>query len=149
MVVLRIAWFAVRADARDAAARAMHAVATTMRTTLTDTTSRGLQLAATAILVCGCFVSPVMHFGEGKSAKESQHEQMAKETPHELEAPAEATASLRVEKIRVWADDDYRAQNMHWQHTFDDQLAYANEVLGPMLGIRLEAEYRSWDHRDP
>jgi hypothetical protein len=49
----------------------------------------------------------------------------------------------------VWADDQYRAQNLRWQHGFDDELAYANEVLGPMLGLRLEADYRSWDHQAP
>ncbi|HMG21802.1 MAG TPA: matrixin family metalloprotease, partial [Kofleriaceae bacterium] len=52
-------------------------------------------------------------------------------------------------RIRVWADDAYRAQNIHWQQTFEDQLEHANEVLGGMFGVRLVAELRSWSRAAP
>jgi predicted Zn-dependent protease len=49
----------------------------------------------------------------------------------------------------VWADDAYRAQNLHWQQIFEDQIEHANEVLGGMFGVRLVAELRSWSRAAP
>jgi tetratricopeptide (TPR) repeat protein len=66
--------------------------------------------------------------------------------PARLTARSKRTGALRVAKVRIWADDEYRAQNGRWQHGFDEQLDDANEVMIPTLGVRLEAEYRSWDH---
>ncbi len=98
----------------------------------------------------GCFVaSPVMHFGGGKTSEQVQHEGLDKQLPAQLTAVEKWTGELRVARLRVWADDEYRAQNVRWQRGFDEQLDYANQVLGPMLGVRLEPEYRSWDHHAP
>ena len=98
----------------------------------------------------GCFVaSPVVRFGSGKSAKEAQHDQAAELTPPVLIADGEWHGEVRTERVRVWADDDYRAQNVQWQRTFDDQLAYANEVLAPLLGLKLVPEYHEWQHHAP
>ncbi len=98
----------------------------------------------------GCFVaSPVMQFGGGKSSEQVQHEGIDKLLPAQLTAVDRWTGELRVARLRVWADDEYRAQNVRWQHGFDEQLDYTNQVLGPMLGVRLEPEYRSWDHHAP
>jgi hypothetical protein len=57
------------------------------------------------------------------------------------------TGEIRAAKLRVWADQEYRAQNPRWQEDLDDDVAYANRVLIPMLGVGLAAEYREWDHR--
>jgi tetratricopeptide (TPR) repeat protein len=57
------------------------------------------------------------------------------------------TGENRAAKIRMWADQEYRAQNPRWQEDLDDYVAYANRVLIPMLGVGLAAEYRAWDHR--
>jgi hypothetical protein len=101
-------------------------------------------------ILSGCFVaSPVMHFGGGKTSEQVQHEGIDKLMPSQLTALDKWTGEIRVARLRVWADDQYRGQNVRWQHGFDDQLDYANQVLGPMLGIRLEAEYRTWDHHAP
>jgi hypothetical protein len=98
----------------------------------------------------GCLISPVIRFGgSGKSSSELEHDSLSKLLPAVLEAPGGWRGAPRVAVIRVWADDDYRAQNLHWQRGFDEQLAYANHVLTPMLGLRLEAEYRIWPHHAP
>lgn len=98
----------------------------------------------------GCFVaSPVMRFGGGKTSEQVQHEGIDKLLPAQLTAVDRWTGELRVARLRVWADDDYRAQNVRWQHGFEEQLDYTNQVLGPMLGVRLEPEYRAWDHHAP
>jgi tetratricopeptide (TPR) repeat protein len=57
------------------------------------------------------------------------------------------TGEIRAAKLRVWADQEYRAQNPRWQEDLDDYVAYANRVLIPMLGVGLAAEYQAWDHR--
>ena len=64
-----------------------------------------------------------------------------------LAAAARWTGDVRTAKIRVYADDDYRAQNLRWQQTFGEELDYANAVLEPVLGLHLIAEYREWDFR--
>ena len=99
------------------------------------------------VVAAGCFVqSPVMRFGGGKSAKEAQVDEAARLTPPVLIAHDEGwDGPVAVAKVRVYADDDYRAQNVRWRETFTEQLAYANEVLGPLLGVRLEPEFRDWN----
>lgn len=101
-----------------------------------------------ALIVGGCFaVSPVMTFGGGKSQTQSQRDMATKMTPPALVVDAEWAGTVTTAKIRVYADDDFRAQNVHWQQTFQAQLDYANEVVGSQFGVKLEAEYRTWDRR--
>jgi biopolymer transport protein ExbD len=102
------------------------------------------------VLASGCFaMSPVMRFGGGKSAEESQHDLMKGVTPPTLTVDAPWAGAVTVAKIRVYADDDYRAQHVHWQETFQDQLDYANEVLASEFGVRLEPEFRTWPFHSP
>jgi len=101
-------------------------------------------------LVGGCLISPVMQFGEGKSARESQHDIAAEHVaPSSFERSHDWDGRISTVRIRVWADDAYRAQNIHWQQTFGDQLEHANDVLGGMFGVRLVAELRSWSRAAP
>jgi len=98
----------------------------------------------------GCFVaSPVMRFGGGKSAQESQQSLLLKETPPTLVADGEWKGEVKSAKIRVWADDDFRAQNIRWEQAFKAELDYANEVLAAQFGVRLEAEFHAWDRHAP
>lgn len=106
-------------------------------------------VAGLVMAVPGCFISPVIPIGSGKSATQVQHEGLGKLFPAQLAAARKWPGEVRVAKLRVWADDEYRAQNMRWQHGFDEQLDYANQILVPMLGVRLEADYRAWDHHAP
>jgi hypothetical protein len=106
-------------------------------------------------VVCGwlgsaCLITPVMHFGEGKSARESQHEIAAEHVaPSSFERSHDWDGRTSNVRIRVWADDAYRAQNLHWQQTFEDSIEHANEVLGGMFGVQLVAEFRSWSRAAP
>ncbi|HSS02942.1 MAG TPA: hypothetical protein VLM79_38030 [Kofleriaceae bacterium] len=97
----------------------------------------------------GCLISPIIPIGSGKSSRDVQHEGIEKLVPAQLTAHGKWKGAVRVAKVRVWADDDYRAQNVRWQHGFDEQLDYANQVFTPMLGVRLEPEYRSWERHAP
>lgn len=97
----------------------------------------------------GC-ISPVIPIGgTGKSRSQLQKHDMGKLFPTRLTASSTWKGEVRVAKLRVWADTDYRAQNVRWQHGFDEQLDYANHVLTPALGLRLEAEYHAWERHVP
>jgi predicted Zn-dependent protease len=90
-----------------------------------------------------------MHFGSGKSAHEAQQEEYGRVTPASFAGHHEWAGEVSTAKIRVWADDAYRAQNLHWQQTFQDQLEGANEVLAVTFGVRLVADYRVWQRHAP
>jgi hypothetical protein len=111
-----------------------------------------VSVAAAVVLVAGvsgCLITPVVPIGGGKSSSQGQHERLDKLYPAQLTTQHKWRGEVRTAKLRVWADDEYRAQNMRWQHGFDEQLDYANQVLIPLLGVRLEADYQSWDHHAP
>jgi hypothetical protein len=108
-----------------------------------------MRLGVVLALACGCFMHAPMHFGSGKSASEAQHQRATELTPPQLDTVPKQGGSVRTMKIRVWADDQYRAQNVRWQHSFEEPLGYANEVLASTLAIRLEPEYRTWDRHAP
>jgi hypothetical protein len=96
----------------------------------------------------GC-ISPVMHFGAGKSAHEAQHDTLAEFMPAVLSTEGTWRGPVKDATILVYADDEYRAQNLKWQATFGEQLEYANAVLGPQFGVHLVADYREWNHHAP
>ncbi len=78
-----------------------------------------------------------------------QRKQLGKEMPATLEAPTRYEGEVRTARVRVYADADYRSQNLRWKQGFGDELDYANQLLEPMLGVRLEAEFVDWDRRAP
>ena len=95
-------------------------------------------------LATGC-VSPVMHFGGGKSAKEAQRETMSDFTPVSLDVQSKWAGDVTTRKIRVWADDQYRAQNVRWQQSFEAPLELTNRVLTAQFGLRLVPEFHAWE----
>ena len=101
---------------------------------------------APVAIAAGC-ITPVIPFGGGKSPKQAQHDTMTELGPASLVPAKTWTGDVAPAKIRVWADDDYRAQNLKWQQTFEAQLELANLVLGAVFGVKLVPEYRSWEHR--
>jgi hypothetical protein len=90
--------------------------------------------AVAATLMSGCLISPIP-IGGGKSSNQIQHEGLGKLFPVQLAPLTKWTGEVRVAKVRVWADDEYRAQNVRWQHGFDEQLDYANQVLIQLYGV--------------
>jgi biopolymer transport protein ExbD len=103
-------------------------------------------------LVCvvwgGC-VSPVMHFGAGKTAKEAQHDTMAEFGPARLGTDEHWKGEIATKKVRVWADNQYRTQNIHWQETFEESLDLTNSIISELLGVRLVPDYAVWDRDVP
>lgn len=89
-----------------------------------------------------------MHFG-GPSSARAEHATATRVTPPILDVESTWRGPVIAATIRVWADDDYRAQNVHWEATFADELAYANEVLAAQFGVRLVADYRVWSRQAP
>jgi hypothetical protein len=94
-------------------------------------------------------MSPVVHFGEGKTRKEAQHDLLGDQVPATLSTEGRWKGEIRDAKVRIYADDQYRAQNLNWKQTFEGPLQRANAVLGPGFGLRLVAEYRDWDRHAP
>lgn len=104
------------------------------------------------LLACACLaacISPVMTFGEGKSAKQAQHDTMASFGPARLATDEKWNGEVTTKTIRVWADNEYRTQNRNWQKTFEEPLELANVVITPLLGLRLVAEFAVWERHVP
>jgi len=101
------------------------------------------------LMLGSCIITPPIKFGAGKSEEEAQHETLGKLMPPQLAADKEWRGEIRRLKLRVWADDEYRAQNVQWQRTFQEELDYANTVVEPMLGVRFDAEYKVWQRHAP
>jgi biopolymer transport protein ExbD len=111
-----------------------------------------MKLATIGVVIAGlggCIVSPVMHFGAGKSPQQAQHEEYTRVTPASFAEHHEWTGEITTAKIRVWADDAYRAQNIHWEQTFQAQLDATNDVLAAMFGVRLVADFHAWSRHAP
>ena len=107
----------------------------------------GATLLAT-VVVAGC-ISPVMKFGKGKTPRQAQHDTMSELGPARLQTDASDSGKLETRRIRVWADDAYRTQNVRWQQSFEGPLELTNLVLTSVFGIKLVAEYRAWDRHVP
>lgn len=108
-----------------------------------------VRLGIVAVVLAGCVIGPAGTFGAGKSRQQVVHEQAAQLTPTRLHAVGSYAGDIQTKKIRVWADDDYRAQNVHWQQGFQQILDDANDILGPQFGIRLTPEFVDWPYREP
>jgi biopolymer transport protein ExbD len=100
------------------------------------------------VACCGC-ISPVMSFGSGKSAKQAQRETLNDFTAARVVVEATWVGEITKRRIRVWADNQYRTQNVHWQKAFEEPLEFANRVLTPIFGLELVAEYNAWDRHVP
>lgn len=94
-------------------------------------------------------MTPVMHFGEGKSAKQAQRDTMTELGPARLVTGEKWKGEVTTKKVRVWADNEYRAQNVHWQETFDESLELTNLVISEAFGVKLVADYHVWERSVP
>ena len=110
------------------------------------TTRLGLLLPC---LLAGCLMTPVMRFGEGKTAKQAQRDTMNDLGPSRLVTGETWKGEVTTRKVRVWADNQYRAQNVKWQEAFEEPLELANLVFTPLFGVRLVAEYAVWERDVP
>ncbi len=99
------------------------------------------------LMLGGCFVTPVHRFGGGKSRQQVVYEAAEKITPTRVRAVGAWPGEVQTKKVRVWADDEYRAQHVRWQEGFQEILDDANDILAAQFGVRLTAEYVSWSYR--
>ena len=60
-------------------------------------------------------------------------------TPAPLGVDRPEKGEPRIARVRVLADEDFRAQHVHWKREVQEQLDDANQLLAPALGIELEA----------
>jgi hypothetical protein len=91
------------------------------------------------VLACG----PTL----GDQREKAQRKLLLKYMPATLETPQKYDGEIRTAKVRVYADNEYRLQNLRWEDRFGDELDYANQLLQPMLGVRLEPQFVKWDRQ--
>ncbi len=69
---------------------------------------------------------------------------MAKALPAALEVEKPREGDPRTVKVRVWTDAGARAQK-RWKDDISEQIDYANSLLTPLLGARLQiADWKEW-----
>lgn len=100
------------------------------------------------VVLVGC-ISPVIPIGSGKSARQAQHDTMTNMTPARLSVEGRWGGDVTTTRIRVWGDSQYRAQNVKWQKSFEEPLEIANNVLTPLFGLKLVADYQVWERHAP
>lgn len=59
-------------------------------------------------------------------------------TPAPLGVEHPVTGEPRIARIRVVADEDFRAQHVRWKQEVQEQIDDANQLLVPAIGVRLE-----------
>ena len=105
-----------------------------------------------AMVLSGCIGGVVMPIGgPHRSRTETQRSIMEEDfVPVALDYEPTWKQPVRELKVRVWADEKYRAENFHWEKAFDLQVEQVNAVLEPKLGIRLVVVQRSaWARHEP
>jgi tetratricopeptide (TPR) repeat protein len=64
--------------------------------------------------------------------------------PSQIETTWKYQGDARSAKVRVYADADVRALP-HWKEDIGEQIDYANQLLEPMIGLRLTVDsYKDW-----
>jgi metallopeptidase family M12-like protein/biopolymer transport protein ExbD/TolR len=104
------------------------------------------------VAVCGCIGGVAVPIGgPHKSRTENQRSIMEEDfVPVALDYEPTWKQPVREVKVRVWADEKYRAENFHWEKAFDLQVEQVNAVLEPKLGIRLVVVQRTaWARQEP
>ena len=74
---------------------------------------------ATCMVTIGCYAqTPPIQFGAGKSPQQAQEQRLGELMPPQLVADKTWPGKVETVKVRIWADDQYRAQNVKWQEMF-------------------------------
>lgn len=91
-------------------------------------------VACIAIALAGCYTNA---FSNAAAAKRIQKRDLAKALPSPLEVANPMPGDARSAYVRVYVDEDFRAQNLRWRSQIEEQLDEANQFLVPALGVRL------------
>jgi predicted Zn-dependent protease len=90
------------------------------------------------VLACG---------GPAAEKRERQSSFAAELLPATLQ-PTPTGTEVKKARVRVYADDEHRAQTLSWERKFSVMLRRANKVLGPTAGLELEiTETKSWPRK--
>ena len=98
-------------------------------------------VAAAALAACS---------GSSPQVAQHPHADFTKVMPADFDPGTKHEGEVKVAKVRAYADADYRAKTPKWKDRITDELDYANSLLTPMLGVRLElTDVVEWDHSAP
>lgn len=108
----------------------------------------------TAWWLAGCIGGAAVtgNFGEGekKPDKKLSQKLVDETSPVQVEPAAARADEVRVLRLHVYADQDYRREVIQWQPRFRTLVARANAYLGGAAGLRLEVtELAEWTRRTP
>ncbi|MBC7976864.1 MAG: hypothetical protein H7138_17960, partial [Myxococcales bacterium] len=85
-----------------------------------------------------------MLFACGSTLSEHPADSVTRYLPATLETLQTRPGDARVAKVRIYADPGVRALP-HWKEDITDQVDYANQLLQPLIGIKLAIEStRDW-----
>lgn len=102
-------------------------------------------VAVTSLTAC---MTPPITIGKNVDQKRVQRQSLAAITPAPLESSKPWKGEPRVLKVRVYVDEDFRAQTLRWKRQIEEQFDDANQFLVPALGIRLDVvSYAPWAQR--
>src|SRR5262249_22412575 len=100
---------------------------------------RRLVLLVTAAMGCS-----------GASQSTHKNVDLGRAMPAELDPGTKPEGDVKVARVRVYAAKDSRDHDARWKQDVTDEIDYANQLLTPMLGVRLEvSDVVEWDHTAP
>ena len=106
---------------------------------------RAAVLVVIAALAAGCYTNA---FSNAAKEKALQRKALAKAAPARLEVGTPVPGLARAAYVRVWADEDYRSQNVRWRAQIEELLDEASQFLVPAVGVKLVAkEIVPWNAR--
>jgi predicted Zn-dependent protease len=108
-----------------------------------------VRLAGILVLICvAACMTPPMTIGKKVDQKRLQRNDLAEITPAPLESTKPWKGEPRELKVRVYVDEDFRAQTVRWKAQIEEQFDDANQFLVPALGVRLDVvDYKPWAQR--
>jgi predicted Zn-dependent protease len=105
-----------------------------------------------ALVAAAVVATAVAAACSGSSPQQVQHPHadLSKVMPADFDPGTKHQGEVKAIKVKAYADADYRAKTPRWKDRINDELDYANSLLTPMLGVRLElTDVVEWDHQAP
>lgn len=98
---------------------------------------------AAAVVLQGCLFGGSV--GGPKKSASVEKRRVLDLTPSQFSMEKVHEGEPKIAKVRVYAGDGYRSQNVNWELKFAAQLDLASQILVPAFGVRLEiVDTRPW-----
>lgn len=106
-------------------------------------------MRSTAVLALAASLAGCLFGGNlGPDMKRQERRELRAAVPAPLEASHPWDKDPRPVPVRIWVDEDFRAQNLRWRAEIEEQVDEANQFLVPALGVRLEVStFEPWAAR--